>query len=125
MKKSILILGDILAMAILTVIGFASHGETGLSFLPRMAATFFPLLAGWFLAAPWLGLFDGQVVMNRRLFWRPALAMALAAPTATVLRAAMLNGAALPLFTLILGGTGALGMVIWRAVYRWWTNRAK
>ncbi|MBI5841346.1 MAG: DUF3054 domain-containing protein [Chloroflexi bacterium] len=123
MKKSTLILGDILAIALLTVIGFASHGETGLSFLPRMATTFFPLLVGWFLVSPWLGLFDEQTVKDRRLFWRPALAMILAAPMATILRAALLNGAALPLFTLILGSTGALGMVIWRGLYLFFTRR--
>ncbi len=123
MKKSTLILGDILAIALLTVIGFASHGETGLSFLPRMATTFFPLLVGWFLVSPWLGLFDEQTVRDRRLFWRPALAMIFAAPMATILRAALLNGAALPLFTLILGSTGALGMVIWRGLYLFFTRR--
>jgi len=127
MKKSniFLILGDILAIAIVTVIGFVTHGETGLSFLPRMATTFVPLNIAWFLIAPWLGLFDSQVVANRLLLWRPAWAMILAAPLATILRAALLNGAALPLFTLILGATSALGMIIWRAIYVWLINRAK
>jgi hypothetical protein len=122
MKRS-LILGDLLTIAIVTVIGFATHGETGISFLPRMATTFFPLIIAWFLLAPWLGLFDEQVVTNRRLFWRPALAMIFAAPLATILRAAILNGAVLPLFTLILGLSAALGMTIWRAIYAWFINR--
>ena len=52
MKKYILVLGDILAILTVTIIGFASHGEGGVSFLPRMAAAFFPLLIGWFLLAP-------------------------------------------------------------------------
>lgn len=124
MKRS-LILGDMLAIAIVTVIGFATHGETSLSFLPRMATTFFPLTIGWFLVAPWLGLFDSQIVSNRRLLWRPVLAMILAAPMAVILRAALLNGAALPLFALILGSTSALGITLWRAIYAWLINRAK
>ena len=119
MKKSILALGDVLAVAVITVIGFATHGETDLSFIPRMGTTFFPLVVSWFLIAPWLGLFDEQIVLNRRQLWRPALGMILAAPMTAILRAAMLNGAALPLFTLILGSTSALGMLIWRGIYNW------
>jgi hypothetical protein len=123
MKRLILILGDMLAIAIVTVIGFATHGETGLSFLPRMATTFFPLTIAWFLVAPWLGLFNSQVIADRRLLWRPALAMILAAPIATILRAAMLNSAALPLFTLILGSTSALGITLWRMIHGWFLRR--
>ena len=52
-EKTRLILGDTLAIAILTVIGFASHAETGLSFIPRMGTTFFPLVIGWFLIVRW------------------------------------------------------------------------
>ena len=52
MNKLFLILGDLLAIAVITVIGFASHGETDTSFLPRMAATFVPMAVSWFLLAP-------------------------------------------------------------------------
>lgn len=112
-----LILGDAFALAIITVIGFASHGETDLSFLPRMLATFLPLLAGWFLMAPWLGLFDPKIVASPSQLWRPILSMLLAAPLTTILRAALLNGVALPLFTFILGGSAALGMLVWRGIW--------
>jgi hypothetical protein len=117
MKLPVLILGDILALALVTIIGFVTHGETDLSFLPRMGMTFFPLLVAWFLVSPWLDLFDGQVTLNRRMIWRPALAMILAAPMAVVLRAAMLNSAAHPVFKLILGASGAVGMLFWRGLY--------
>ncbi len=113
-----LALGDSGMLALITIIGFASHGETGLSFAPRMLTTFLPLLVGWFLIAPWLGLFDEQVNSDPRQFWRPILAMVLAAPLTAILRAVMLNGAALPLFTLILGGSAALGMLAWRLLWR-------
>ncbi|MGB7873763.1 MAG: DUF3054 domain-containing protein [Anaerolineales bacterium] len=115
-----LILGDILALAIITVIGFASHGETDLSFVPRMLTTFIPLVVSWFLVAPWLGLFDPQITSNRKQLWRPPSAMLLAAPMTVILRAAMLNTVALPLFALILGGTAALGMLVWRGLYSFW-----
>lgn len=112
-----LILGDILALAIITVVGFASHGESDLSFVPRMFTTFIPLVVSWFLIAPWLGLFDSQITSEPNQLWRPPLAMLLAAPMTSVLRAMMLNGAALPLFTFILGGSAALGILIWRVLW--------
>ena len=116
-NKIILVFGDLLALLIVTVIGFASHGETSLSALPRIPTTFLPLTAAWFLTAPWLGLFRPQVTHNPRLLWRPLLAMLLAAPTAATLRGFMLNVPVLPLFALILGGSAALIMTVWRAIF--------
>ncbi len=110
-------LGDSLAIAVMTFIGFALHGEADVSFIPRMGTTFFPVLIGWFLLAPWFGLFNETVVANFRSLWRIPLAMLFAVPLASSLRAAMLGGAALPLFTLILGFTSALGVFAWRVVY--------
>ena len=122
-SKRTLIMGDALALAIITVIGFASHGETAISFVPRMFTTFIPLVVSWFLIAPWLGTFDAQITSNLKQIWRPPLAMLLAAPMVSFLRAALLNSTALPLFTLILGGSAALGMFIWRGVYAWINQR--
>lgn len=116
-RKTILVVGDVAAMAVITLVGFASHGELKMSFAGRMFTTFLPLLAGWFLIAPWLGLFDLRVVSDPRQLWRPVLAMLLAAPLTALLRAAMLNTVALPLFALILGGSAALGMFAWRGLF--------
>ena len=116
-NRSVLILGDILAIGILTLIGFATHGETDLSFLPRMAATFFPLLMAWFLLAPWLGLFQDEVIYNARQLWRPALTALFAASLAAVLRGLMLNAAILPVFAIVLGAASAMWMAVWRALY--------
>ena len=115
-SKWTLIAGDIIALAVITVIGFVTHGETDLSFVPRMFTTFIPLVVSWFLIAPWPGLFDEQITSNPKQLWRPPLAMLMAAPMAAILRGAMLNAVALPLFTLILGGSAALGMLVWRGV---------
>jgi hypothetical protein len=117
MKKYILILGDLLAVAIVTVIGFVSHRETDLSFLPRMAAVFFPLIISWFLLAPALGLFQREITFHPKQLWRPAFAALFAGPLAAVLRGFLLNAPVIPLFAAILSGTFALGMVIWRALY--------
>lgn len=116
-KQITLIIGDIVTLAVITVIGFATHGKTELALLPRMLATFIPLLAGWFLIAPWLGLFDREITSTPGHLWRPPVAMLLAAPMTAVLRAAMLNTVALPLFTLILGSSAALGMFLWRSIW--------
>lgn len=116
-KKYSLILGDGLALAILTCIGFASHGKTDLSLLPRMGSTYFPILVSWFLVAPWLGLFEHDLITNFRLLWRVPLAMLFSAPLASILRSAILQSAALPIFTLVLGLTFALGMSLWRLIW--------
>ena len=117
MKNYFLILGDILAIGLITLIGFATHGETDLAFLPRMAATFFPLVIGWFLLAPRLGLFQEEVIYQARQLWRPALTAFFAAPMAAVLRGLMLNAPIIPIFAIVLGAASALGMVVWRALY--------
>jgi len=116
MNKSVLILGDTLTIAFVTIIGFVSHGESGLSFLPRMAAIFFPLSVSWFLLAPAMGLFQQGTASNPKQLWRPALTALFAAPLAAVLRAFILNAPVIPIFAVVLGVTMALGIVIWRVL---------
>jgi len=117
MKKNILILGDILALAIVTIIGFTSHGEANTSFLPRVAAVFFPLIISWFAIAPWFGLFDSEITSNPRLLWRPAFAMIFAGPLAVLIRGLILNAPVIPIFGVVLSTTSALGLVLWRWIY--------
>ncbi len=117
MKKYILILGDILALLIVTLIGFATHGEAGLSFLPRMAATTIPLVISWFVIAPWLGLFQDEVIRNAKQLWLPTLAMLFAGPLAVVIRGLILDEPIPPIFAVVLSVTSAFGLVIWRVLY--------
>ena len=114
--RLILILGDIITLAIVTVIGFASHGTAGSAGL-RMLTTFLPLVVSWFLVAPFLGAYDPERVLDLRQVWRPFWAMVLAGPFASWMRGAWLNAPILPLFVVILGGTGALGILAWRVIY--------
>ena len=109
--------GDIFAIAIITIIGFATHNEADISFLPRIGAVFFPLIISWFLLAPWFGLFQQNTISNPRQLWRPALAALFAAPLAAVLRGFILNAPIIPIFVVILGATTALGIVVWRGLY--------
>lgn len=117
MKNSILILGDLLAIALVTFIGFATHGEAGLSFVPRMAAAYFPLSISWLLLAASLGLFQPEVISNPKQLWRPVLTAFFAAPFAAVLRGFLLNAPIIPIFAAVLAVTSALGMVIWRWIW--------
>ena len=117
MSKRILVAGDILAIAIVTFVGFVTHGEAELSVLPRMAAAFLPLLAGWFLLAPPLGLFRDETIHSASQLWRPAWAGLFAGPLAAVLRGFLLNAPVIPIFAAVLAAVTALGMVIWRAVF--------
>jgi DUF3054 family protein len=117
MQQWVLYAGDLLAIALVTLIGFATHGEAGVSFAPRMAALYFPLSISWFLLTPALGLFDRKVTLDPKQLWRPALAMIFAAPLAAVLRGFILNAPVIPIFAVVLAGTSALGMVIWRSIW--------
>ena len=117
MKKSIIFIGDILALLITTFVGFVTHGEGNLSFLPRFLAAFMPLVIAWFLLAPWFGLFQPETISNPKQLWRPALAMIFAAPLAVVFRGLILNAPIIPIFAIVFGATSAFGMVIWRGIY--------
>jgi hypothetical protein len=112
-----LIPGDLLAIAIITLIGFATHGEAGLPVLPRMAAVFFPLAVTWFILATALQLFQQEVVSDPRQLWRPALTMIFAASLAAILRGLILNAPVIPIFGLVLSATSAFGMLVWRVIY--------
>ena len=124
MSPHILILGDLLAIALVTFIGFATHGEADLSFVPRMAAVYFPLSISWFLLALSLGLFQQDVTSNPKQLWRPALTALFAAPLAAILRGFLLSAPVIPIFAAVLAATSALGMVVWRALYLFWNRKS-
>ena len=110
-------MGDLITIALITLIGFATHGEADLAFFPRMAALYIPLSLAWFLLAPALGLFGREILPNLRQLSRVALAMIFAASLAAVLRGFILHAPIIPIFAAVLTCVSALGMVLWRAVY--------
>ena len=124
MNINSLVVGDIFAITLVTIIGFVTHRETDLSILPRVAAVFFPLLISWFLLAPALGLFQRPVAVDARQLWRPVLGMAFAASFAAVLRGLILNAPVVPIFAVVLSLTSALGMLIWRGIYSFLSRKA-
>lgn len=122
--QALLLLGDIVVLAVVTVAGFASHGTAGTAGM-RMLTTFAPLVAAWCLVAPQLGVFDLSRVGEPRQLWRPFWAMVLAGPLAAFLRGAWLDAPILPLFVVVLGGVSALSLLAWRALYVLTTRRMK
>ena len=123
-ERIILIAGDIITLGIVTIFGFASHGTAG-SAGSRMLTTFIPLVAAWFLIAPFLKVYDPQVVREWREIWRPFWSMVLAAPMAVWMRGMILDAPILPLFVIILGGVSALGILLWRGVFMFIVGRVK
>lgn len=113
-----LLLGDWLTLAIVTLIGFATHNENGLALLPRLLASLLPLLLGWSLSAALCGLYQPGIISDARQWWRPGAAMVLGGPLAALLRALLLNTTVIPVFGLVLSGTSALGLLAWRAIWR-------
>lgn len=114
MDKRFLIFGDTLALLVLTVIGFASHGEIDASYLPRAGVMFGSYLAGWFSLAPAMGVFDSTP--NGRPLWRPALTGFFAGLLAVILRGLILRSDVPPLFALVIGATAGFAMFVWRYI---------
>ena len=117
MKTPLLVFGDSLALLVTTLLGFITHDEVAISFLPRFLALFVPLVIAWFLLAPWFGLFRQEISSSLRQFWRTVFAMAFVAPFAVVMRSLVLNTAILPIFAVVLAATSAIGMLLWRGLY--------
>ena len=116
-SKIILIAGDTQAIAVVTIIGFATHNEMGAAFLPRMAVIIFPLAISWFILAPWFGLFQPEITSNPKQLWLPVLAMIFVAPLTVTVRSAFLTTDVKPIFVLVFGVTSAFGLCLWRGIY--------
>ena len=114
--------GDIVVLALVTVMGFASHG-TASSAGARMLTTFLPLVVAWLLIAPFMGAYDLERVSDLRQIWRPFWAMVVAGPFAAWLRGVLLGTPILPIFVVVLGGFSALAILAWRAIYLWLSSR--
>lgn len=107
-----LIIGDVLAVLVVTMLGFATHyGEvTG----TRWLTSFLPVLAAWFAVAPFYGAYDPALSQQSTQVWRPLLAAVVSAPLAATLRSLMLNNTVFPVFVLVMMATNGLGFLIWR-----------
>lgn len=116
-KTIILILGDIITFAIVTWIGFISHGESDTSYLPRFFAALIPLLIAWFGFTRWVGLLHEEIVIEPKNLICIPLAMLFVIPLAAFLRGLILNSPIQPSFVIAFYATNTVGMLIWRAIY--------
>lgn len=114
--KILLVAGDSLVLGLVTTYGFASHDMLGTAGW-RMFSTFGPLLLSWFLISPHLLVFDLDRTAQPGQLWRPFWAMVLAGPLAAFLRGMLLNAPIIPLFVIVLGGTAAIALLIWRTLF--------
>jgi glucose uptake protein GlcU len=113
-----LICGDALAALILAVVGYLMHYAGIEPFSLRWLSTFLPFCLGWAIAAVPAGLYQAPVASRwQQAVWRAALAGALAAPFATMLRGLYLNAAVSPVFMLVLTANAALAMAVWRGAW--------
>lgn len=111
-----LLIGDAITLGLVTVIGFASHDRLGTAGL-RIMTTYLPLLVAWMLIAPHLKALEVKSAADVHQLWRPVWAMFLTAPLAAFLRSLWLDNPILPVFVIVLGGTSALAILIWRSIY--------
>jgi len=120
-KLIVLIAIDTLMLLIVTWLGFASHNLVLAD--GRWLTTFIPLIFSWFVAAPWLGLFQEGVADRLYEFWRPMVAALLAAPLAVLLRALWLHQTVIPVFGLVMIAMTAASMTVWRLAWAGWSTR--
>jgi len=120
-QLAVLISVDTLMLLVVTWAGFASHSR-GLAD-GRWLSTFIPLVFSWFVAAPWLGLFQAGVADRLAEFWRPMVAGLLAAPLAVLLRAFWLQQTVIPVFGLVMIAMTAASMTVWRLAWAGWSTR--
>ena len=114
-------MGDVIVLTLLTLAGFATH--LTLDAFGRMVVTLLGSLLAWAAVAPGLGAYRAEVLTNPRHLWRVGWAAAAAAPLATFLRGMALDRDIPWVFVLVTMGTNALGLLLWRTAYGWWTAR--
>jgi hypothetical protein len=115
-RTTLLLSGDALTLAVVTLFGFVQH-QTLESAGLRILATYIPLFVAWLLLSPFLGVFESAKISDTHQLWRPFWAMVLAAPLAAWLRGAWLGTPIQPIFVVVLGGTSAIALLIWRVIF--------
>jgi hypothetical protein len=116
-QRRLLVLGDVLTLALLTVAGFAFHQELEAVGSSRFLATYLPFLAAWLASAGILRALDPQRAIEPRQIWRPCAAALIAAPLGAILRAAWLGTPPVPVFVAVMGLMTLLGLALWRGMY--------
>jgi hypothetical protein len=123
-----LIGGDTLVFLAFVLIGRNNHA-LAVTNIGAVLFTAAPFLIGWFVVAPWFGLFRAEVSRSWRK-WLPrlGLAWAIGGPLALILRTLFLGRPLLegiiPTFAVVTLTVTTLFLIIWRLGYGWWVNRS-
>ena len=115
-----LVVGDILVFMIFAMIGRGSHGEaSGLGALPQIFLTALPFMLGWFIVAPFLGVYRRNLMNDpRKMAGRTALGWLLSWPVAMLLRGVFVDHAIPPAtFAVITLITNLILLEVWRWPY--------
>jgi hypothetical protein len=116
-KQILLLAGDAVTLALVTLAGLMTHQEVSLLGI-RLWPTFLPFLAAWLLVAPPMKIFDLKAAEDPRELWRPVWGMFLAAPLAGLLRSLWLGTlTVVTSFILVMGVLCALAILVWRSLY--------
>lgn len=123
-SQFVIIAGDVFALTLVTVFGFASH-DTLDTAGARIWATFFPLLVSWLIGGKAVGMFRIEQVRDIRKIWRLLWGVLLAAPLAGWLRGLWLATPVVPVFVAVIGGSSALALLVWRSLYWFYYHRTQ
>ncbi|HEY6407154.1 MAG TPA: DUF3054 domain-containing protein [Ktedonobacteraceae bacterium] len=119
-RIAVLVSGDALAFLAFAAIGRGSHGEeTGLAAIPQVILTALPFAIAWFIVAPFVGVYRGELMDNpRKMAARTLSGWALSWPVAMALRGIFVDHAVPPwTFALIALVVNAVLLLIWRWPY--------
>src|SRR2546421_9655125 len=112
--------GDLLAFLAFAAIGRGSHGEaTGLAAIPQVILTAAPFAIAWFIVAPFVGAYRGELVTHpRKMVLRTLVAWVLSWPVSMLLRGIFVDHAVPPLtFALIALVINTAFLLLWRWPY--------
>ncbi|MGA7227538.1 MAG: DUF3054 domain-containing protein [Acidimicrobiia bacterium] len=117
MKRTslLVIAGDLLVIAVIVLIGFATHGELELEpdELVRMVVLFLEISLLWGLIGQQLGVF-AEPILTSRFNWQVPMTMLIAAPFSALMRAVILGIPVSPAFILVITAVTTAGITVWR-----------
>ena len=124
-RVAILVAGDLVAFNVVTAIGLLSHGElTGFDALGQVVIVAAPFAIGWFLIAPFAGVFRADIAgQPRRILPRVALAWLIALPIGLLLWSLIRQKPVQPAFAVVTFITNLIVLLGWRGVFAWLAAR--
>lgn len=113
-RVSLLVIGDVCCFLIFSSLGQTSHHES-LNILSIVLVAL-PFIAGWFLVAPFLGAFKGDIAAKpRKMIARTLISWLLAWPVAMILRGVFVDHAPPPVsFALVVLCVNLALLMLWR-----------